>query len=58
LTGYPAWAPLTAYTVGELVMNTDTNTLYECAIAHTSGSTFSPANWIASTSSSINGGTP
>ena len=41
-----AWAPSTAYNVGDIVTAAPNNSLYLCNTAHTSGSTFSPTpNW-------------
>jgi hypothetical protein len=41
--GPPAWAPNTAYEVNQLVV--DAGSVYIAKAAHTSGTTFSPANW-------------
>lgn len=41
-----AWAPSTAYNVGDIVTAAPNNSLYLCNTAHTSGATFSPTpNW-------------
>ena len=46
-SNWPAWTANTAYSVGDKVKRTASNTVsgYVCKTAHTSGSTFSTAKW-------------
>ena len=43
----PRWAPATAYTLGQQVVSPN-NDVVSAIAAHTSGSTFTPANWALS----------
>ena len=58
---YRHWSSGKSYVVGDRVLDEDTNTVYQCAVAHTaSGSSFSvyrdahPVDWILDTGKAIN----